>query len=407
MKIAIIDDAGIGSGRSGLYGKELYVQVLSDINERILRNEVVKIMLGHFENSPEVITIRGSGIPVVRAFRDSVLENRLQSVLSIERPDVLHVNVLNARYPRSIVRVAKKLGIPIVVTLHSWVYLCPTGWSVYLPELSIDREPCVQFRCARCLGQIAKMYDLDILGRVADGYNQTLALRRLLENARAIISPSKLLAESVRTTLRKNNVHVLLNPTPSKLLGLEPHYGGDGSLVFFARLAFEKGAHLLPSIAESFPDITIHVMGSGPLKNLIEKASKRYKNIMYHGYVPEDTKIEIVTRSTAVLMPVLYTETFGYTVLESLVLGKAIVCFAIGGPKEMVEASRGGLLAKPFDVKDFVQKVQYLIENPAEGKAMGMKGRKWVEDNLHPNQYADALGRIYKRALNNLANNHM
>ncbi len=397
MKVAIIDDAGFGFGRPGLFGKELYVHMLAEINERILDNEVQRILVGQTATCGNVSTIAGSKVPVVRAFRDSVLERRLHDVLANKKPDILHVNVLNARYPRCIVPVAKKLGIPIVVTLHSWVYLCPTGWSVYLPELVIDSEPHPRLRCVQCLCQVAKMYDQETIRRVSDGFNQTIALRRLAENAEAVISPSGLLAERVRAAFHSDNVCTVPNPLPTQLLEHGPKHGGDGSLVFFARLTYEKGAHLLPRVAESLPDINIHVMGSGPLENQTKKASETWKNILYHGFAAETSKLEIIRRSSVVLMPGLYTETFGYTMAEAFALGKAVVCFAIGGPKEMVEASGGGLLAKPFDIKDFAQKARYLAENPAAAEEMGLRGRRWAEDNLHPSQYGKVLDGIYSR----------
>ncbi len=46
------------------------------------------------------------------------------------------------------------------------------------------------------------------------------------------------------------NVYAIHNPVPDELLILKPSYGGDGSLVFFARLSPEKGVYLLPTIAK-------------------------------------------------------------------------------------------------------------------------------------------------------------
>ena len=99
------------------------------------------------------------------------------------------------------------------------------------------------------------------------------------------------------------------------------------------------------------------------------------------------------------VVPSEWCEMFGLVVFEAFVLGKPVVAFDLGGPKEMIEDSGGGLLAKPFYINDFAEKVTYLVENPAEARKMGLMGRRWVEKNLHPNRFAESLAKVYENAL--------
>jgi hypothetical protein len=81
MRVAIIDDAGFGWGRPGLFGKELYVELLAKGLES-LNIDVARILLSSSPNGKEgVITVSGTSIPIVRAFLDLDLEHKLKELL--------------------------------------------------------------------------------------------------------------------------------------------------------------------------------------------------------------------------------------------------------------------------------------------------------------------------------------
>ena len=394
MRIAILDDAGFGANRPGMAGKELYVELLAQINEKILNNHVLRILLGSNINN-DVITIRGSNTPIIKIFYDNLLERQLYKLWKHENVDLIHSNINNPRYIRHVIKVAERLEIPIVTTLHGWGYLCPSGCVVVFPENVICKNPDFQARCIKCLYYIAKRYDYNIAKRVVDGFNLTYSLRLALRSSLAVISPSKILANNIRKILSLKNVWWLPNPLPPNILDLKPKYDGDGSVVFYGRLTYEKGAHLLPIIAKKLQKTTVHVMGTGPLKKFISYTSSLYNNLIYHGYVPETIKIDIIKNSSLVIMPVMYCDTYPYSVLEAFALGKPIITFGLCGPKEMVEMSGGGVNVKPFLIDDFINTIRQLLKNKNNLIDLGIKGRKWAE-KLTLKNYAKVLYRIYK-----------
>ena len=397
MQIAIIDDVGFGSGKSGLFGKELYVELLAKVNKEFLGNEVLRVTLGGVVKGVKGFTVRGSGARVLRIVYDPGLEEGLYRLLRRSGVDVIHANIINPRYPRHVVKVSKRLGIPIVTTVHSWAYVCPSGWAVRLPE----QVPCsagVQPHCVKCLYSLAELYKLNKALKVLDAFNQYEALKHLLRNSKAVISPSRLLTDAIRRSTGISNVYTIPNPIREDLLRLKPSYTRERAVAFYARLSYEKGAHLIPIIAKALRDVKIHVMGAGPLKQLIVRASRKYHNLIYHGYVPDDVKVEIVRRSSLAILPALYCETFGYSVIEALALGKPVVAFNLCGPKEIIESSKGGVLVRPFNLYDFINEVGGLLENPALLASMGRSGHSFVE-RLSPQAYANELRRVYEGVL--------
>lgn len=397
MNVLILDDAGFGlEGGRGVYGKEIYCEVLAEINIK-LGNMVLRVVLGgEKSSSADVITLEGSRLPVIRTFYDEPLANGLMKLCGKFKIDLIHANILNARYPIILSRISHKLNLPLVITVHSWVYLCPTNYNVMLPNLIPCEKSSLNIHCMKCMTSKAKLMSVFSLFTATKMLHQTYALRSLLKEANCVISPSKAFAMRLSERLNVEAYHIP-NPVSPRLFEEEPEFEGDGSIVFMGRLEYEKGVHLLLPLAKILNHFNIQVIGGGELERLF--LENRLQNIFYHGFVTEHEKLNFIGKATAVVVPSIWCDMFGYTVSEAFSLGKPVVAFDLGGPKEQIEASGGGLLAKPFEIKDLAKKVKYLLENPREAKRMGSKGRKWMEENLHQDHYAESLVDVYNHAM--------
>lgn len=398
MKVAVIDDVGFGSGKPGLFGKELYVETISKINEEILGNPVERVLLSPTShNQDNLHVLAGSEKRLIRIFRDKQLVQKLKKLLESQGVDLVHNNLLNARYIAHTANAAEKLGTPIVTTIHGWVYVCPNGWGVTLPQLakcSMGLQP----GCGKCLYQLSKITKTNPAASAANWTIRYLMLKKMLNASKANISPSHELAEYVKRIHKISNIHAMHNPLPRHLLAEPPSNGGDDSIAFCGRLTWEKGAHLIPKIASKLPQHEIKIMGKGPLKEALVKAARKHKNITYLGYVPEKEKIKIIKESSALIMPITYRETFGYSVAEALSLGVPVVGFGLGGVKELIDRSGGGYTVKPYSISEFAEKTLKAIE---EAEQLGRKGRKYAQENLNPEKYAASLQKVYEEALKN------
>jgi glycosyltransferase involved in cell wall biosynthesis len=187
------------------------------------------------------------------------------------------------------------------------------------------------------------------------------------------------------------------NPVSESLLSAEPTYGGERAVAFVGRLVYEKGANLLPELASLLPHVQFHVMGAGPLGDFLRKSSEKHPNLIFHGFVSSEEKASIISTTSAVIMPISYTETFGYTVAEAFILGKPVVGFSLGGVKELIEDSGAGFAVPPYDLGEFSDRIGNIVDNPGLSAEMGKKGRKFVEENLSPERYALTLREIYSK----------
>ncbi len=74
LSIGVIDDAGFSLGGEGVFGKEVYAELLSRINEDILGNKVTRILLGR-GSSGKVRNIEGLQTPTLGLFTTKRLLN--------------------------------------------------------------------------------------------------------------------------------------------------------------------------------------------------------------------------------------------------------------------------------------------------------------------------------------------
>lgn len=78
-------------------------------------------------------------------------------------------------------------------------------------------------------------------------------------------------------------------------------------------------------------------------------------------------------------------ETFGYTVVESMMQGCPTVAFDVGPFAELIEHQVSGLLALSGDHDDLVRQVLRLLDHPDEAESFGAAAR------CHARQHYDAI----------------
>jgi glycosyltransferase involved in cell wall biosynthesis len=264
-------------------------------------------------------------------------------------------------------------------------------------------EPCgdlgVQIHCPVCLWNEARPTLAHRFRRTLDGLNQYFALRLLIRESDSIIVPSNALASRIEADMGPLELNVAYNPVPLELLKGELSPGEGRTVAFAGRLTYEKGAHLLPRLSDMLKDTKLHVMGKGPLEGFLQEQARSRPNLIFHGFVPQDEKIDIFRRARAVLVPSLWFEAFGYSAAEALALGKPVVGFAIGGIGELVTRSGGGRVVRPFGLREFADAVESIVGDTEWSGELGTKGKEFARNELSEASFASKLRTIYAKTL--------
>ncbi|MFG3305846.1 glycosyltransferase family 4 protein [Streptomyces wuyuanensis] len=150
--------------------------------------------------------------------------------------------------------------------------------------------------------------------------------------------------------------------------------GGETIVGYVGRLAPEKCVELLAGVC-ALPGVKVVVVGDGPsgaaLRNSLPGA------VFLGRRTGED-----LARIFASLDVFAHTgpyETFCQTVQEAMASGLPVVAPAAGGPLDLVDHGRTGLLVPPHDAGAVRDAVAALVADPARGEAYGRTARATVE----------------------------
>lgn len=89
-------------------------------------------------------------------------------------------------------------------------------------------------------------------------------------------------------------------------------------------------------------------------------------------------------------------EPFGLVVIEAMATGRPVIATAHGGPLDIVEDGRTGLLVPPRDVDAMAAAIVSLVDDPARRARMGQHGRARVLAHYTAAQYVAGIDAVYR-----------
>ncbi|MGW0188621.1 glycosyltransferase family 4 protein [Streptomyces sp. NPDC003362] len=151
--------------------------------------------------------------------------------------------------------------------------------------------------------------------------------------------------------------------------------GGELIVGYVGRLAPEKQVELLAGVC-ALPGVRVVVVGDGPSRPGLEEA---LPGAAFLGRRTGDDLARIFA-SLDVFAHTGPFETFCQTVQEAMASGVPVVAPAAGGPLDLVDHGRTGLLVPPRDADAVRDAVASLAADPVRRAAYGAAARATVED---------------------------
>ncbi|MBN1799624.1 MAG: glycosyltransferase family 4 protein [Spirochaetales bacterium] len=325
-------------------------------------------------------------------------KHNIKRLLDDFKPDLVHLHNIHHQISPSILDALREYNIPAAITLHDYKLVCPTYAMLWRGK---PCEKCKNGRFFWCaLKKCNKNSYLKSLLNVVEMYIHHKLLH-IYDKIDVFICPSMFLKEKIREMGFKRKLCHLPNfIKPEKYM---PAYDfKERSLVYFGRLSREKGlAGLIRAVKDL--DITLKIIGDGPLRQELESEVKQNKltNIIFTGYKEGQALEQEIRKSMFVVLPSQWYENNPRTVIEAFALGKPVVGSRIGGIPELVKHGERGLTFIPGNVEDQKAKINYLLNNPKQVGEMGKKARKFVERELNPEKHYKNLMEIYQTAMEN------
>lgn len=184
--------------------------------------------------------------------------------------------------------------------------------------------------------------------------------------------------------------------------------GRPPTIGYFARLAPEKGLHLL---AEAYVELrrgrgqdALRLEAAGYLgpdqREYVRGVEGRLRDaglgdeFRCHGTLDRRAKAAFLAGLDVLAAPSPYVEPKGLYVLEALACGVPVVAPRHGAFPEMLERTGGGLLFAPGDAQDLARALRELIDDPERAAALGKRGAAGVRAHYHASRMAEDVERL-------------
>jgi glycosyltransferase involved in cell wall biosynthesis len=183
-------------------------------------------------------------------------------------------------------------------------------------------------------------------------------------------------------------------------------YGLGGKFV-----ALYAGAHgmsndleVVLDAARLLTDANLQVVfvGDGKEKPVLQARADAMglKNVTFAGSIPKVKMPDALAAADAciaILMPLEeYKTTYPNKVFDYMAAGRPIVLAIDGVIRQVVEAAGCGIFAEPGNAAALAKVICKLAEQPEESRAMGLRGRNYLEENFNREKMADRLIRLFE-----------
>jgi glycosyltransferase involved in cell wall biosynthesis len=290
-----------------------------------------------------------------RTFWNRDTFHTLRRLIRRQRPDVMHCTNTFPLISPAAYYAARAEGVPVVQSLRNYRLLCPN--ALFLRDGKV---------CEDCLGKSVPWPGV-LHGCYRDSRPASAVVAGMIAGHRAM-----------RTWTRAVDLYFTLTEfargkfieggLPADRIAVKPNFidpdpgvgtGQGGYAIFVGRLSPEKGIEtLLAAWKQMSAELPLRIVGDGPLLEQVRLAAASDPHIESLGRRTPAEVLDLIGAASCLVMPSIWYETFGRTIIEAYAKGTPVVASRIGALAELVEEERTGLLFRPGDPADLAAKVQ-------------------------------------------------
>lgn len=316
--------------------------------------------------------------------------------ISSFRPDIVHVHNFFPLLSPSVYYACRAAKVPVVQTLHNFRLICPSGL------LFREGKP-----CELCVGKtvawpgvVHSCYRNSRLGSAA--LASMLATHRIWGTWREAIDAyitmtnfawRRLVAGGLpadRLFVKPNSVV----PDPGK------GTGARGFALFAGRLSPEKGVATMMSAWDRLGyGRKLKIVGDGPLRAIVQKATLRSPNIEYLEHQPGEVVLDLMGAASFLVFPSECYEGFPRVVVEAFAKGLPVLASRLGSAEELIGHGRTGMLVQPRNAQDLADTAEWLFTHPAERERMSEAARLEFETKYTADRTYRQLIEVYRFAM--------
>ena len=330
-------------------------------------------------------------------YDNPIIAEHLRHWLRELQPDLIHITscyTLSA----SVIAVCKETGIPLVVTLVDFWFLCPSLHLLRSNGVVCDGQTGA-WDCLKCMLYRAKAYRWPakllpdsiirpmltaaskrpinrwrgLRGMALNMEERKRILAAMLRQADVILAPSRFLGAVHETIIKGLPIKVLPYGHDLKWLANYQDRSPDDQLHFcyMGQIAHNKGVHVL---IEAFvkldpgPNVKLDVWGDlpdgDPYIAHIRQMAARSGQIRLRGRFSRSQLGDVLSQADVVIVPSLWYENNPLVIQEAFAARIPVIATDLGGMSEFVQHEVNGLLFERGNADDLSRQMRRIIEEP-------------------------------------------
>ena len=326
----------------------------------------------------------------------SALYNRraireVRELVEHERPDVAIVHNLFPVISPAVLPVLKKASVRVLVTLHNYRLVCPTGIFYTGGRICERCGRCAgrEWNCLihKCEGSWAGSFGYALRGwwsRKKGYFSKNVDCFLALSDFQRDILSRYTGISAERFAVVPNCIDPAAMPAPSDTaMAAGRHY-----IAYAGRLSPEKGIDLLFAVARLLPDMEFRVAGEAAEGYALPVVPP---NVKLLGQLDRVQLADLYIGAAAVAVTSRWYEGFPLSVIEAMYYGAPVVVPELGGLPEIVDHGICGLTYAPGSAEELAERLGRLTADPLLTSRIGIRGRQRVLDRYNPDVYCRLL----------------
>jgi glycosyltransferase involved in cell wall biosynthesis len=272
--------------------------------------------------------------------------------------DIVHIHNYFPLLTVSVFKAARDAGAKIIHTAHNYKLWCIAG-TFYRDQLGIctlctkpnNLLSGIRHKCYRNNLLQSAITKLSFWNYKKSGLLNYIDKMIVLSEFQFQVF-ADLGIEKEKMVLKSNMVHF----TPSSI-----DINNKKDYLFIGRLEYSKGIDFLLSNWKLLPSsFILKIIGTGSLDTQLRSQYAEFKNIVFLGELDKSKVGTSIQHAKYTIQPSLWYETFGLTIIESMMLGTPVIGLNIGTRAEMIETGKNGLLTTEANfIKTIHESVEY------------------------------------------------
>ncbi|MCC8062570.1 MAG: glycosyltransferase family 4 protein [Rikenellaceae bacterium] len=317
--------------------------------------------------------------------RKSVRE--IRELVQKERPDVAIVHNLFPVISPAVLPVLKKAGVRVLMTLHNYRLVCPTGIFYTGGRICERCGRCAgrEWNCLthKCEGSWAGNFGYALRGwwsRVRGYYSRNVDRFLALSDFQRNILSRYTGIPAERFAVVPNCIDPAAMPEPNGS-GIDR---GRRYVAYAGRLSREKGIDLLFETARMLPQVEFRVAGTAAEGYVLPEVPE---NVRLLGQLDKSGLADLYAGALAAVVTSRWYEGFPLSVIEAMYYAAPAVVPELGGLPEIVADGDAGLTYPAGSAATLAERIASLAGDPQKAAMLGLKGRQLVLDRYNPDFY--------------------